>query len=354
MPVGSWAGQPVLILCDAAETTGLGHFVRCTSLATVVTARGADVRFLLPGDSAQRAVDHAHAGGWPADLGPWLPEAIATAAGSPPPVVIVDSYRVSGAWLTVLHARLTAMGGVLAVIDDLADRDFEAALVLNQNLGAEKLAYPGVGRVLSGPAYALLRPEFPAHRAESIRLLDLLPEIPRRVFVLFGGTDATGMALTGATAAGLAFPLAQVRAVVPASSAPALPEGDARITLIDHADAIHEEMLAADLVLSAGGTTLWELCCLARPTAVVAVAANQVPTYDEMSAGGYILPAGRAPVRDPEALAATLRGLLSPPGILGAVARQAARLTDGQGCERVADALADALADAGRRRGTSG
>jgi spore coat polysaccharide biosynthesis predicted glycosyltransferase SpsG len=101
-------------------------------------------------------------------------------------------------------------------------------------------------------------------------------------------------------------------------------------------------MLAADLVLSAGGTTLWELCCLARPTAVIAVAANQVPTYDVMSAGGYILPAGREPVRDAGVLAATLRRLVARPGTLAATARQASRLTDGLGGERVADALAAA------------
>jgi spore coat polysaccharide biosynthesis predicted glycosyltransferase SpsG len=131
------------------------------------------------------------------------------------------------------------------------------------------------------------------------------------------------------------------------------------VTVLDHVEAIHEEMLAADLVLSAGGTTLWELCCLARPTAVVAVAANQVPTYDRMSAGGYILPAGREPVRDACALAERLGDLVSGPGVLAAVARQAARLTDGQGCARVAEALAEAARDAGtpgaaRPHGTAG
>jgi hypothetical protein len=92
---------------------------------------------------------------------------------------------------------------------------------------------------------------------------------------------------------------------------------------------------------------------------VVAVAANQVPTYDRMSAGGYILPAGREPVRDACALAERLGDLVSGPGVLAAVARQAARLTDGQGCARVAEALAEAARDAGtpgaaRPHGTAG
>ena len=336
----SLPGRTVLVLCDAAETTGLGHFVRCTSLAAVLTARGADVRLLLPEDSAPRAVDRARAAGWPVRLGPWLPEEIAGSPGAGP-VVIVDTYRVSGPWLTDLHRRLAASGGALAVVDDLADRDFEADLVLNQNVGTERLPYPGAARVLAGPAYALLRPEFAAHRAEAMALLEQLPDSPRSVLVLFGGTDATGMALTGASAAALAFPGADIRAVVPGAAQRAVPAGDGRITLLDHVDAIDQEMLAADLVLSAGGTTLWELCCLARPTAVVAVAGNQLPAYDEMSARGAILPAGREPVRDPEVLAARLRELLEPHGVLRAVAARAAAVTDGAGCARVADVLAE-------------
>jgi UDP-2,4-diacetamido-2,4,6-trideoxy-beta-L-altropyranose hydrolase len=339
--VSSLAGRTVLVLCDAAETTGLGHFVRCASLAAVLTGRGADVRLLLPEDSAPRAVDQARAAGWEVTVGPWLPGEIPGVPGARP-VVIVDSYRVSGAWLTDLRSRLAAGGGVLMVVDDLADRHFDADLVLNQNVGAERLPYPGAGRLLAGPGYALLRPEFAAHRAQAMAALDRLPDSPRSVLVLFGGTDATGMAAIGARAAALAFPGATVRAVLPPAAPRSAPEGSGRITLLGHVDAIHEEMLAADLVLSAGGTTLWELCCLARPTAVIAVAANQVPTYDEMSAGGYILPAGREPVRDAAVLAATLRHLVARPGTLASVARQASRLTDGLGGERVADALAAA------------
>lgn len=326
----------VVLLCDAAAATGLGHFVRCSALAGRLSAEGTDVHVLLPEDSLPQAVDAAGAAGWTVAVGPWDPAEIVGKAGRGG-VAVVDSYRVDGPWLTDLHTRATAAGAHLAVIDDQADRTFAADLVLNQNLGAERSGYPGAGRVLAGPRYALLRPQFPAHRDAALAGADRLPELPARILVLFGGTDASGMAGIAAEAAAVAFPGAAVRAVVPAGAA-APPAG---VTYLPHLDAIHEEMLAADLVISAGGSTLWELCCLARPAAVIAVADNQQPAYDALCGQGAILPAGREPTRDVRELAVRLRGLVEPAGTLRAVARRAAEVTDGQGCARVARALAE-------------
>jgi spore coat polysaccharide biosynthesis predicted glycosyltransferase SpsG len=322
-----------VLLCDAAAATGLGHFVRCTALAGALSAAGTEVQFLLPEDSLPRAVERVRTAGWQVRTGPWEDAADLAAPGT---AVVVDTYRVDGDWLTALHRRLAEQSAVLAVIDDQADRAFSADLVLNQNVGAEQLGYPGTEVVLAGPVYALLRPEFARSREAALRHVPSLPDRPGRVLVLFGGTDASGMAMVGARAARLAFPDAEVRAVVP--GADGAPDGDPGIILLPPVDAIHEEMLRADLVVSAGGTTLWELCCLARPTAVVAVAGNQQPAYDEMSRRAAILPAGRTPVHDPELLADRLRELVVP-GALRATAERAADVTDGRGVDRVAEAL---------------
>ena len=328
------AGTRVVVLCDAATTTGLGHFVRCTALATALAAHGADLRFLLPEDTVPSAVERAHTAGWSAAVGSWDPTSVAAEAG-PGAVVVVDSYRVDGGQLDALADLLAGRGSRLAVVDDAADRTFRADVVLNQNVGAERLAYPGAARVLAGPRYALLRPEFPRLRRRALAALDGLPDRPATVLVLFGGTDSTGMAATAAHAARQAFPEARVRAVLPAGA----PPGGPGIEWLGHVDAIAEEMLAADLVVSAGGTTVWELCCLARAAAVVAVAGNQQAGYDELGRLGAILPVGREPVRDVDVLAGRLADALARPGVLRGVARRAAEVTDGEGARRVAAAL---------------
>jgi UDP-2,4-diacetamido-2,4,6-trideoxy-beta-L-altropyranose hydrolase len=327
-------GTSVVVVCDAASTTGLGHFVRCTALATALARSGAGIRFLLPGDTVPPAVERVHRAGWAAAVGDRDPAAVAGDAG-PGAVVVLDTYRVDGGWIDELADLLHASGSRLAVVDDAADRSFRADLVLNQNVGTEQLPYPGAGQVLAGPRYALLRPDFPRLRPQGLASLDSLPDRPATVLVLFGGTDATGMAVPAAEAARRAFPDARVRAVLPAGA----PAGDAGVEWLGHVDAIAAEMLAADLVVSAGGSTLWELCCLARPSAVVAVADNQRSAYDWLSHVGAILPVGREPERDVDTLADRLRRVVAAPGTLRSTALRAASITDGEGADRVAAAL---------------
>ena len=207
-------GTPVVVLCDAAAATGLGHFVRCTALAGALAGSGAGIRFLLPEDTVPSAVERVRRAGWDAAVGRWDPASVAADAG-PGAVVVVDTYRVDGPWLDELAALVAGRGGRLAVVDDVADRSFRADVVLNQNVGAERLAYPRAGRVLAGPRYALLRPEFPRLREQALASLDGLPEGPASVLVLFCGADSTGMAVPAAQAARRAFPEALVRAVLP-------------------------------------------------------------------------------------------------------------------------------------------
>jgi UDP-2,4-diacetamido-2,4,6-trideoxy-beta-L-altropyranose hydrolase len=325
------------VLCEAASSTGLGHFVRSVSLARELAARGARVEVLLRPDALPRAREAVTTAGLELACGDWDP---ALPPAGPAADLVVDSYRVSGAWLTAAHQGLRATGGRLTVLDDLADRSFTADVVVNQNLGAEQLSYPGAGTVLAGPGHALLRPEFPAARATGLASAHELPDLPRSVLVLFGGTDPTGMTGAAARAALAAFPGASVRVVRPAEAAPdAELAASPRVTLLPSRPDVHRDMLDADLVVTAGGTTLWELCCLARPAAVVAVADNQRAVYDGMGAGGYVLPLGRRPEPSVAVLADRLAGLLAEPGRLRQVALAAATVTDGRGTARVADVL---------------
>ena len=344
VPAPAWHGRPVLLCCDAANATGMGHFVRSTALAQVLSDRGADVRVLLPPDSVPSAVEQVRSAGWSVEVAESPPSGVHGRVPAPGSVVVVDSYRVDGPWLIALHRLLAESRGLLVVLDDLADRRFTADLVVNPALGAGQLPYPSGVQVLGGPAHALLRPEFAASRAAALQSAERLPATPRRVLSLFGGTDVTGMAAVGAEAAVLAFPDAEVRAVVPPARRTAGLSLVPRLTVLDNVPHVHEEMLAADLVVSAGGTTLWELCCLARPTAVVAVAENQLPGYRALAAAGAVLPLAEGPGEDATVLADRLSRLVASPGTLSAVAGRAATLTDGRGAERVADEVARLVA----------
>ncbi len=82
---------------------------------------------------------------------------------------------------------------------------------------------------------------------------------------------------------------------------------------------------AADLVVSAAGTSTWELCCLGAPSALVCVVDNQRESYHRVVAAG---------------LAA---GLGELPALAGELSARAWATVDGRGRERVVDAVLDAL-----------
>ena len=149
---------------------------------------------------------------------------IASAIDGRATLVVGDHYGVGADWFTGMRRRVP--GAALMAIDDLADRSLPVDLLLNQNLGASADAYatlvPQGARILTGPAYALVRPEFAAARARG-RTRDGSVE---RVLVFISGADAPDMTSRAVTAldgigcpvdvvVGAAYPhLAELREIV--------------------------------------------------------------------------------------------------------------------------------------------
>jgi UDP-2,4-diacetamido-2,4,6-trideoxy-beta-L-altropyranose hydrolase len=328
----------LVLLADAAPETGVGHYVRSAALATAAAGRGWLVTAALQPDTVSWVRDDITSRGWAALTMAEGPAGFAQACrrladNGDDVAVVVDSYRVDSAFLADLRERL--QGSVVLVVDDLGDRVLHADLVLNQNVGAEQVPTrvdPDT-EVLVGPRFALLRPEFAERRAEALAACDVLPDVPRTVLVLMGGTDPTGSAAPTARACQEAFPDAVVTAVGCADGT-----SPSRVRFVDRITDMPSAMLASDLVVSAGGSTLWELCCLARPMAVLQVAANQGNVYSHLTRSGTVLGLGSTPV-EPEDLVALLRSAASEPGTLRRLARAGASLVDGLGAERVTRSL---------------
>jgi spore coat polysaccharide biosynthesis predicted glycosyltransferase SpsG len=145
-----------------------------------------------------------------------------------------------------------------------------------------------------------------------------------------GGTDPTGSAFTVGQACADAFPTAVVTVVAPTAG----PDQDPRLTVVPRIVDMATAMLGSDLVVSAGGSTVWELCCLARPAATVQVATNQADVYQRLTSAGVVVGLGAAPVLRAEA-ARRLRAMVARPDSLATLARAASELVDGRGAERV-------------------
>lgn len=341
------------VRCDAGPAIGVGHLVRCVALAEELVGRGLGVVFLgdlggLP--FAQRQLADR---GLPLVPAPLAPEDLADLARSLGlAAVVLDGYHLDPG----CGAALTGRGlPVLALNDGAFGAGQRATIHLDQNLGAARPTHlpPGT-EALSGLAHVLLRdlvrsrrPAAPVGLTAAAHTPDT--EGPPSVLAVFGGTDPTAAVLTLAPLVlGTGEPL-HLRAI---ASAPATVEALRRLrpgprqtlTVLPPADDLPALAVQADLVVSAAGSSVWELLCLGAPTALVCVSDNQEDGYREVVGRGLVEGLGHVlALRDHEpartAATARLTALLRDPAARARLAARGLAEVDGRGRERVADAL---------------
>ncbi len=99
-------------------------------------------------------------------------------------------------------------------------------------------------------------------------------------------------------------------------------------------------------MISASGTSTWELLCLGATAGLVCVVDNQVMGYERTVATGAAVGVGVLSdlKADPSGAAAVLGPLLQDPAERARLAAAGWKLVDGQGRVRVADHLFELLA----------
>jgi UDP-2,4-diacetamido-2,4,6-trideoxy-beta-L-altropyranose hydrolase len=353
----------VAVRVDASSAIGIGHFMRCLTLADALAERNAHVHFVsrhlsapLRGMLQDRGFELTITTGTDAiapddDLAhaEWLgtsqrADAIETRAalsGEAWDWLVIDHYAIDARWETALRA----VARKVLVIDDVADRRHDCDVLLDQNYYLDqdtrydgKLP-PGATSLL-GPTYALLRREFRRRRVALQRLAGSC----ERLLICFGGIDAhdyTGQALQAIDRAALP---GVVVSVVIGSSHPnrdAIIAGCAARGFACHVqtDRMPELMAEADLAFGAGGSTSWERCCLSLPTICVATAHNQVAIARGLERAGAVVLAGDGEHVTANILHDALVAVARSPERLRAMSEASGRLVDGLGTDRVCERM---------------
>lgn len=355
----------VVFRTDASLDIGTGHVMRCLTLAEVLREKGAKCRFVCrdhPGNLfdliRQRGFDvHALAVPQIASSPPssgrgvyadwlgvdWAVDAAQTLSALGESVIdwlIVDHYALDARWEKRFHQVCQRV----MVIDDLADRPHDCDLLLDQNLGRMAADYsdfvPERCRVLAGPEYALLRPEFASARDESLARR-ATPEL-RHVLVALGGVDKDNVTVRVLDAL-RACPL-PVKSVITVVMGPHAPWADQvrgkaekmpwTTTVLVNVQDMARLMAASDLAIGAAGISAWERCCLGLPTLTIVLADNQRKGAAALEARGAAILVG-----EPDQLAQGLPGkiaYLSDLQKLQVMQQACSLLTDGAGASRLA------------------
>ena len=340
--------------------------MRCLTVADAMRAKGHDCRFLTragdgdrigailerghevetlptskegsPHSSAGSEPPHAH---WLA--GRWQDDADATRAildSGGEGILVLDHYALDARWM-----QRAVPGEVRRVVfDDLADREHDADLLVDQNLGRDAADYSGLVpescRLRIGPRYALVDPRFAELRQGALERRAAGGPI-RRILISMGGVDAGNA--SGACLAGLAassLPDSVEVTVVMGGAALHLDAVRAQAAqmrlrvevLVDVSD-MPQRMASSDVALGGAGGTAWERCVVGLPSIVLVLARNQVAGAAALHSAGAALMIESAedlvPLFDRQLDAATL----------GQIGRNAADVVDGHGISRICSEL---------------
>ena len=301
---GQGARLKVLFRVDASLAIGIGHVMRCLTLAQVLKENGVNVEFICRKHKGN-LIDKIYAKGFivhELELleeikvdnilthSSWLgvtqqqdaDDCINILKAEKFDWFIVDHYALDEQW----QKRLKPYYEKLMVIDDLADRKHQCDILLDQTFGRQQEDYlvwiTGGCELLLGSKYVLLRSEFSKWRSYSIGRRSSL-EL-KKLLINMGGVDIdniTEKVLDELKICNLSNDFHIT--VVMGGSAPYLENVRSKAITMPYktevkvdVDNMAEIMANSDIAIGAAGSTTWERCCLGLPTIQIVIAKNQL------------------------------------------------------------------------------
>ena len=339
----------ILFRVDAGPIIGLGHLQRCLSLATALRRNDVTCLFLTNDEPTivDRIARFDFKGYILTACESWgtadLEQTLATAAVEGCSTIIIDSDYEGANYLS----QLRSAGYFVVAIEDTTPHSFPCHLVINGDAHARQLSYSSPfkdTRFLLGPEYSILRHEFwdGWHR--------LLPEDIDNILVILGGADPYNImpkviksldTLPGTfSITAIVGPFFKNLAEIQAVSK----QAQHSIIFVQNPDSVRDLMIQANIAVSAGGQTLYELACVGCPTIAIRIAANQDGQLCVFEEAGFIRIVGHGNNSSiAEAVRDAVGVLFADPEARTAMSAAGQRLVDGKGALRVAQTLLNAL-----------
>ncbi len=282
---------------DGNEEIATGHIMRCLSIARACTALQITCCFLVADETSLSLLQEHFA--FPDEFSVSCLHTNYQDMESELPVLLpmikdcswlfIDSYFVTPSYLSELrnHCRT-------AYLDDMLAFDYPVDLVINYDIDAEKVpsCYRFIPDKLIGASYTPLREQF------QNTVCQIRSEV-HNIFLSTGGTDAcnaAGKILNRIFAEKDNILLQNCQYHVVTSRLNSYYQELMRLSDTYPVIHIHENvqnmaslMSECDLALSAGGTTLYELCAVGVPSISFATADNQLNAA-ETFAKKHIIP----------------------------------------------------------------
>jgi UDP-2,4-diacetamido-2,4,6-trideoxy-beta-L-altropyranose hydrolase len=257
----------------------------------------------------------------------------------PKPWLALDGYHFD----TQYQYRIKEEGYKLLWIDDYGHADyFYADIILNQNISAVGHRYmnrEAYTRVLLGSPYVLLRREFLLWREPE----QIIPSsFASRILVTMGGSDPcnTTLKILRALREVTVHNLEVAVIVGPANPHRHQVEDEiGRAPFTGHCfpsvENMPEKMAWADIAVSAGGSTCWELAFMGLPNIIIISSDNQKPIAEGLDAAGAAINLGWHHQVVPQQIAGAVQDVLSQDHRRKEMRAVGRKLVDGRGLTRL-------------------
>jgi UDP-2,4-diacetamido-2,4,6-trideoxy-beta-L-altropyranose hydrolase len=253
--------------------------------------------------------------------------------------VALDGYHFEASYQRLIKESVAK----LLVIDDNAHAEhYYSDLVLNQNLHALEDMYSRREkhtRLLLGPRYALLRREYRNRRPARRHIA----ERARRLLVTLGGSDPDNVTLKVIQALGqMSADELEAKIVLGAWNThrqelcAEVSSFGPPMQILSDVSNMPELMAWADVAVTAGGTTCWELAYMGLPSLVVVLAENQRATAERLDGLGAALNLGWHSDIEVNQISQSIRDILNSPARRTEMSLNCMDFVDGEGAARVA------------------
>lgn len=369
----------VVIRADANSKIGMGHVMRCLSVADALLKRGEEVLFVTADDTpvpllTKKGIPYCVLHTDYADMEAELPELLCILqeltqrAELPEEVlsrmssqrkdiaILVDSYYVTEKYLAALKKRITTI-----YMDDIYAFSYPVDMLINYNIYGEEMGYEKDAafadtKLLLGTEYVPLREEFSAgagyvqsRKELSLGAANVTPAEEGGILITTGGSDSFNLAGQLLMEAMKYDALKEKEYhVVSGSLNPhigelqALAQKHENIHIHCNVTNMAELMAESEVALSAGGSTLYELCAVGVPVIAFSFAENQERLVQTFVKRGIAQYGGNYRTDGNKMIQNTIAGLetlLEDKNLRTEYRKKARTLVDGKGAERIAEAL---------------
>ncbi len=335
----------ILIRADGNETLGMGHLMRCMSIARALEKENAKCVFLVAQEQAGVYVKEK---GFACevlntdyrDMEAEFPVLEALTTKYLPKCWLVDSYQITQEYLSGLRETAPVF-----YMDDMGENVYEADGLINYNVYGQDLGYeskcPADMQLLLGAGYAPVKSEF---LSTEYRLRDKV----RNILITMGGSDKLNIAgslcqcLLDSLPEEICITVICGRFNSHLEELNQLQSKESRIRILVDVPDMWNRMREADIAVSAAGSTMYELSAMGVPTVCCYYVENQRRIAEGFASMIGMTNAGDYS-QDPDGTMAHMRNavckLAGSKEERESLSFRMKQIVDGQGVERIAKAL---------------